>query len=809
MPRSRTALLVLVISTPASAQPPIGLDAMASLDALSQLRQGVRMYQASSYDRTGGNEDRGNFLRNLAGNERVGLDVQGPGCIYRIWFTGDPGGRIKIYLDGSNVAAIDMTRATFFSGAQSPFLTPLVGNNFASSGGYYCYLPIPFRTGCRVTFVGGEEYYNITYARFADAEGVTTFTGLEDQTAVRAMWNNTGTDPKTDTGTTTATDTIAISAGGMATLADIPSAGTIQQLELTFPGLSPGSASRTLLTSLRLKAYWDNNAMPAIDAPVADFFGSGLGAGTIRGLLLGMEGPRLYCYFPMPFGSRALLELHNNSGSPVANIGVKIKFTPSPGAMPGIGQFYAKFRSETPTTDGVDYLILNETGAGHLVGVTQTLTGYTQFRWHLEGDERIHVDGSRTPQLHGTGLEDFYNGGWYFQEGPFSLPVHGAPHHNDQLPWLTAVYRLLLSDMIPFTNAIHVGIEHGFYNNISADFRSVAYYYKRSAPLSELSDELDVGNLASESAHGYSETSTTFLGQTSGKYEGDIDTTINDIGRRIHDGGGSTFTLQLSTAVNAGALLRRRMDYSREHQRAEVRVDNVPAGYWYEPGSNNTRIWRDSEFMIPPSMTRGKTSIQIRLTNAAGGGEWTEYRYWLYTMLPASPRVSVSPTHLAVQTVADVNPPAGELTITNGGLNDLNYSITDNVSWLSVTPASGAISVTPEDVQVTYNVTALPAGDHSATITVTDTDNPDPTASVAVLSTLIAKPGAFDGDGDVDQTDFGTFQACLSGPGVAQWLPQCAAALLDSDGDVDGDDFGRFQACISGANTPSDPQCTQ
>lgn len=68
-------------------------------------------------------------------------------------------------------------------------------------------------------------------------------------------------------------------------------------------------------------------------------------------------------------------------------------------------------------------------------------------------------------------------------------------------------------------------------------------------------------------------------------------------------------------------------------------------------------------------------------------------------------------------------------------------------------------------------------------------------------------PGDFDGDGDVDQEDFGPFQACLTGPGVAQLLPGCSRAKLDADIDVDADDFIIFRGCMSGSNVPADPAC--
>jgi hypothetical protein len=56
----------------------------------------------------------------------------------------------------------------------------------------------------------------------------------------------------------------------------------------------------------------------------------------------------------------------------------------------------------------------------------------------------------------------------------------------------------------------------------------------------------------------------------------------------------------------------------------------------------------------------------------------------------------------------------------------------------------------------------------------------------------------FDGDGDVDQDDFGHFQACLSGSGFA---PQsgCDDADLEGDNDVDEFDFNIFEGCMNGA----------
>jgi len=61
-----------------------------------------------------------------------------------------------------------------------------------------------------------------------------------------------------------------------------------------------------------------------------------------------------------------------------------------------------------------------------------------------------------------------------------------------------------------------------------------------------------------------------------------------------------------------------------------------------------------------------------------------------------------------------------------------------------------------------------------------------------------------DRDGDVDQEDFGKFQACFSGHGV-QYPAGCEDADFDLDGNVDENDLSVFQACMGGPNRP--PGC--
>lgn len=78
-------------------------------------------------------------------------------------------------------------------------------------------------------------------------------------------------------------------------------------------------------------------------------------------------------------------------------------------------------------------------------------------------------------------------------------------------------------------------------------------------------------------------------------------------------------------------------------------------------------------------------------------------------------------------------------------------------------------------------------------------------ASFDNLILRATRPSDFDGDFDVDLSDFSLFQLCYGGPNRPPTALCTVAADLDNDDDVDLADFGRFQACFNGANNP--PAC--
>jgi hypothetical protein len=64
------------------------------------------------------------------------------------------------------------------------------------------------------------------------------------------------------------------------------------------------------------------------------------------------------------------------------------------------------------------------------------------------------------------------------------------------------------------------------------------------------------------------------------------------------------------------------------------------------------------------------------------------------------------------------------------------------------------------------------------------------------------------GDGDVDMADLNAILACALGPELLVDLT-CIASDLDRDGDVDQSDFGIWQACFGGSGVQARiPDCT-
>jgi hypothetical protein len=82
--------------------------------------------------------------------------------------------------------------------------------------------------------------------------------------------------------------------------------------------------------------------------------------------------------------------------------------------------------------------------------------------------------------------------------------------------------------------------------------------------------------------------------------------------------------------------------------------------------------------------------------------------------------INRSPSSLNSNIIQGTNAPNQTFTVSNSGVGTLSYSITDNVSWLSVNPSFGTSTGEADTITVSYTTSGLPIGTHNATITISD-----------------------------------------------------------------------------------------
>jgi hypothetical protein len=230
-----------------------------------------------------------------------------------------------------------------------------------------------------------------------------------------------------------------------------------------------------VLSQAILRMYWDEDVNPSVECPIGAFFGVGFGEQKdFISMPLDETSGGYNCYWPMPFHKSARWTLTNGSGTRIDAFYYNIDYTALDSMPAGTREFHAQFRRENPTTTGRNYTILDTQGSGHYVGTALFMAGRSLA--FLEGNEMVYVDGETTPSIEGTGTEDYFCSGWYFDRGLYSAPYHGVVI-KDLTRSRVSAYRWHIEDAIPFTKSIRFTIEHGTGNHVTADYSSVAYYY--------------------------------------------------------------------------------------------------------------------------------------------------------------------------------------------------------------------------------------------------------------------------------------------------------------------------------------------
>jgi hypothetical protein len=267
-----------------------------------------------------------------------------------------------------------------------------------------------------------------------------------------------------------------------------------------------------------LKITYDNAASPSVLVPLGDFFCMGHGlVNSFQSALFSTstffpyqfnKPTALNCYAPMPFASRALVELVNQSNEPHRQY-FYVDYETLEEFPPDMGYFHAEFRRTNPfqgwgpeirvnheeaniVNEGRlawdhNYVILETQGRGHYIGCNLSVTNFNDTWWG-EGDDMIWVDGYKwPPDLHGTGTEDYFGQAWGMQPNAFlrngSSIFEGGTIPSPEIElWrgnggYHTSYVFHLENPVHFTQEIKVTIEHGHANHLANEMSSVAYWY--------------------------------------------------------------------------------------------------------------------------------------------------------------------------------------------------------------------------------------------------------------------------------------------------------------------------------------------
>ena len=647
-------LFAVVLTLPAIAAASSGgatRNPAVAWEDLPLIRSGVKVRAYTSYNPTGRTyRDFMNYTRRDGQEYELALH-RGCGMLVQLWSTsiGDlfgtgQFGNVRMYLSDDDKPDTDLPWDAQYTQSDFPHIPPLWNKAYAARWGFPC---LRFDERFKATSTDMPHWYQFTChvyrePRFSEAMKTDQIVAWNAKIA-----REPGTFPGEDPGRRKETRYVSLPSAGRATLFARTGPGVVRSLRL-----KASDTSSAVLDRVRVRIQVDTLDEPAVHVPLSIFFGGYIDSPIDRakGLPCGYDGRQLYFYFPMPFWQSMRVELENTSGREItvdSDIGWS-ETNPYPRDAAGV--FRVQYNDGVTVEKGKpDFGHLNVRGSGHIVGASANLAG------SIEGNFRTYIDGSHTPAIETTGGEDYFCHAFGIRVGLLT-PFHGGL--NDKIG-----YRFHLCDYVPFLSEVCFGQDHahGFTHDRDGTFRSAVFYYWNPVPGLTLTDELDVGNEQSEKEHAYEITGRRARMQTDeAAYEGNFDAIIRDSGRWTE--GATTFRVRIDPN-NDGIRLRKRINQLSYHQAVDVSVDGRPVGLWFEQGSQYRlfeekpgsrdyqpegyrpnwnhidKRFRDTEFEIPASFTRGKSSIVLTMTTRGAEsaldqndqGLTNEYHYWVYS----------------------------------------------------------------------------------------------------------------------------------------------------------------------------------
>lgn len=630
---------VPVIAWAEPPSPPVAAatTADALLDRLTRVPSQFQVLQTSSHNKGGHNGDANSPLYTDAHGDGVILDAAGPGCVRSIWGTCFPKHAVlKFYFDGESEPRYRINQIEFFSGKHPDFPPPIASYEVRGQyeGPQYagnCFVPIPFEKSLKIAIAGGVAFYHVLYDLYPQGTPLRSLAGKEDRSVLVDSFTRAMTTPASHPSCETATAGCDQLVPGkeLVLFERKQTSGVVREIVLE------ADSSDACLQRTQISMRFDGHERDDVRAPMGMFFGCANHVADVASLPVTVrktsEGrAEMRCCFPMPFWREARITCCNLSDRPLGPLHAKVIVGPN--TIPERrGTCFTTLYRKGETAYRRDWPLFDSPGTGWFVGVVQSMQG----EHYCEGNEHFYVDGAISPQINGTGTEDYYLGCFWpnvVYSSPFAMCSQDIQREGgsmaDAYRIPSSYARFHLEAPIPFFRSIDARIQHGGMSDIRSNYRSLAFCYLRARPGVRETDFIDVGNPASEGMHRYAAEGSELTGPITARPEGEyFETSETEDGRR-HAGGEITFTVAIDPK-NAGVRLRRRLDQAGLPQAADVYVDGEHAGRWTHAFQNPHLRWFDSDFDIHGRHTQGKSALAIRLVVAAGRdlGSYCDFSY--------------------------------------------------------------------------------------------------------------------------------------------------------------------------------------
>jgi hypothetical protein len=283
-------------------------------------------------------------------------------------------------------------------------------------------------------------------------------------------------------------------------VADIKGPAEITMIHFAYP--QNGTVNRDLL----LRIYWDGETNPSVECPLVDFFCDPNGTREVVNNAMLNVRHGYNAYFPMPFRKSARIELeYQGTVEPGDKLWSLMPcysyvcYRTLSDVPADAGYFCASWRQEALKLGLRDYVALEATGKGKLVGWNITVRR-PGSDYPVDENEKFYIDGEPTASVEFQGLEDSFGFSWGFPNSESLFPLTGYfPFMNG-----AAAYRFFLQDSISFEKSLKVAIgfgvneDPGFRKNYSKfgsslQFSSTVYWYQTEphAPLPAMPSAVD------------------------------------------------------------------------------------------------------------------------------------------------------------------------------------------------------------------------------------------------------------------------------------------------------------------------------